>query len=73
MSYPSRSQLWLNILAEEGTDKEVHRGGTNPNPGPSPEVSSHVSIVESVDTSRKIVDTLRRTKVPQRILNPKDL
>ena len=62
--------MWLNIPVEEGTDKQVHRGETNPTLGPSPEVSSHVSIVESLDTSRRIVDTLRRTKLPLRMSKP---
>ena len=70
VSCPSQSQMWLNIPAEEETDIEVHRGGTNPMPGLSPKVSSHVSIAESMDTSRRIVDTLRRTKVPQKMSNP---
>ena len=62
--------MWLNILAEEGTDKEVHKEGTNPKQGPSLEVSSRAFIVESLYTSRRIVDNLRRTKVPQRMSNP---
>ena len=33
------SQMWLNIPAEKGTDKEVHRGGTNLMQDPSPKVN----------------------------------
>ena len=62
--------MWLNIPGEEGTNKEVHRGGTNPEPGSSPEVSSRVSIVEGMDTSKSIVDTLNGTKVPKGMSNP---
>ena len=66
----SQSESNMAKYTRRGLDIEVHRGGTNPKTGPSREVSSHVSIVESFDTFRRIVETLNRTKVPQRMLNP---
>ena len=63
VSCPSQSQMWLNIPAKGGTDREIHRGEKNLMPNPSPEVSLvHAFIVENQDTSR-------RTKVPQRMSN----
>ena len=65
-----RVKCGSTIPAEEGNDKEVHRGVKNPKPGLSPEVSLHAFIVENLDISRQAVDTLRRTKVSQRMSNP---
>ena len=57
MSCPNQSQMWLNIPAEEETNKEVYKGGTNPMLGPSPEVSLHAFIVENLEISERTVDT----------------
>ena len=55
--------------AEEGIDREVHREKSL-TPDPSPEVSLDAFIVENLEIYRRTIDTLRRKKVPQRMLNP---
>ena len=62
VSCPNQSQIWLNILTEEGTDRGVHKGGKYPMPDPSPKVTSHTSIVENLDIFKRTVDTLRKIR-----------
>ena len=61
--------MWFNIPVEGGTDREFHRGEKSFMPDPSREVAN---IVENVNTSKRTLDTLRRTKVPQRMSNSED-
>ena len=68
-SCSNQSPIWVKISIEEAINKEVHRGEKSPMQDPSPKVSLHAFIVENLDSSRRIVDTLRRTKVPQKMLN----
>ena len=58
------------VLSQADANVTQHSDrGRNHMPGPSPKVSSHVFIVVSVDTPKRIIDTLRMTKVPQTMSN----
>ena len=46
-----------------GAGREVHKTGTSPKRGRSPEEDSRVSIVGNLVISKRIVDTLRRTGI----------
>ena len=61
--------MWRNTLVEKEANREVHKRETSLMQGPSPKESSHVSISENLDTSRRKNDTLRKTKVLRMMSN----
>ena len=70
MSCCSQRKMWHNILVEEEASIKVHKRETSLMPNPSPEENSHVFIVENLDTFKRIVDALRKTKVLRTMSNP---
>ena len=68
----NRKRMWHKTLVEEEVNIGVLKTKTSLMQGQSPEEDPHVSIVGNLVMSKRIVDTLGRTKAWLMMLNPEN-